>query len=313
MEESHIKLIDEYELYIEDAWRNAVTVLLNDESNKPPYNPTFYKLLDKFHKEAERDSKISLQPFLSIFELSIQWLSSLHILLNEIKEVTPNEYIYSPWVLSGAACSQAVAIRELCICGLDCSAKMQLRSLIESTNSCLITLYDRSISKNFHEAQNNKMADEIWKKYFHGNKYWNMIGSIMGDAGVDEDSQTVLLNWIKEEKKLLNQTVHTSYLAAALSTSIISFEKGKYKKAIFGETTVFSIRTLSDAYKIIWLFSQISFYLLYKPINDQQPLIKTDTLNDWIKINIVSHYLLNQVVLKYWDIDEIANDYFVYQ
>jgi len=71
-----------------------------------------------------------------------------------------------PWVLTGAACTQVIAIRKLCLYGLDLPARAVLRTLIETLAVCTITTFDRDLRKHFMDAENFEQAKDVWKKHF---------------------------------------------------------------------------------------------------------------------------------------------------
>lgn len=266
------------------------------------HEPQFNLILDGFFSKNIEVSKNDLQPWLYILELSIQWLSSLHKIIEEVKEKDVSKEYMVPWALTGAICSQSVSVRLLCLAGLDNSAKSVLRTMYEAINICLCTLFDPVIRKEFQSAQDFKEANIFWGKYFGRGKLEKRIQEIRLTLGFDEELNQVLGNWYKEEKTLLNQTIHTSYLAAALSCSVVSVNKKKFPLAVFGATSIFSIRTLSFACRSIWFFSLFINKMLFDPKSNFFSKWGSYISKDWRFINASSLFVLDKAILKYWSL-----------
>jgi hypothetical protein len=297
-----IKAIDDL---IEEKWGQAIHHFMWDEDFTPPYNPRFADIIDRSSKKAEKKSQIYLQPWISIIEVAIQWLSSVHILIDEARSIEDSSELLTPWVLTGVACSQAVAIRKLCMCGLDNSAKIILRSLIETLNICTVTLYDPTLREQYKEAQDFEDAKRIWGKRLRNAQMVTVIKEIMKKMNITDEEQALYLDYQEEEKQLLHQTVHTSYVAAAFASSVQSSDLSTFPSAILGSSTIFSIRTLACASKSIWFFSLIGSRLLYEPLDSSRPLLKLNSNVDWTKITATSFYVFNEMIIRYWDEDRI--------
>ncbi len=301
MSQDQSKIIADFNQFIEETWEKAVNIFFAENSFSPPYKTDFDQYLDRVSKEAEEKSRKDLQPWISIIEIAIQYLSSVHIVIDEARSNVFDVELLSPWALTGAACSQAVSIRKLCLNGLDASAKIILRSLVETLNILTITTYDPILRKQFQTNQEFEAANKFWRKYFRTQQVNMKLKEIMSKLTLDEETQNMLLEWQKEEIQLLHQTVHTSYIAAAVSSAVPTTDGTSYSTAIFGAPTIFSYRTLAFACKSIWLFSLIGFRLLYKPIDSSTPLLKPHPENSWNKIIAATFFVLNRAILRYWD------------
>jgi len=213
------------------------------------------------------------------------------------------DYLLPPWALTGTACSQAVAIRKLCILGLDGSARIILRSLIETLNICTAILFDPKLGKLYKEAQESVNANKIWNEHFRRHKMTQIIRTNMKTKVEEDELINFYLDWQEEELQLLNQSVHSSYIATALSSMAPSFEKDFVISSIFGAPTIFSIKTIDVCSKAIWFFSLIGFTKLLKPIDNSSPRFVPDIKDDWTKICGATWHIFTRVIEKFWDAD----------
>jgi hypothetical protein len=301
MNNDETKTVNDFDSLVEEVWKRAALNFVINKEFSPPYNPRFNEYIDNLTKKVEDESQINLQPWISIIDIAILWLSSVHLLIEEARLKDDNSELLTPYALTGAACSQAVAIRKLCLCGLDNSAKIILRTLIDTLNICTITLYDPTLRKQYQEAQEFEKANKFWRNHLRDQDINPLLKIIMGKMNLNDEDQDVLIDYQKEEKKLLHQTVHSSYIAAALASTVQSSDQSTYPSAIFGASTIFSVRTLTFACKSIWLFSLIGFKLLFKPLDKSNPLLESDPNNNSTKIIACSYFVLNEIILKYWD------------
>jgi hypothetical protein len=180
---------------------------------------------------------------------------------------------------------------------------MILRSLIETLNIFTVTLYNPELRTLYQQAQDFPDANMLWKSNFNDRNIYKKLHEIMTSSGADEETLTFFLDWQKEEKQFLNQYVHSSYIASALSSEAPSFTKNSFPTAIFGAPTVFSLRKIDVCFKSIWFFSLLGFKQLVKPVDKSIPLISIDQNDNWFKINKSTWYVFNHVVMKYWDAD----------
>lgn len=186
---------------------------------------------------------------------------------------------------------------------MDGSAKIVLRSLIETINIFIVILYFPELRTLYQKAQEFPDANKLWKSHFNDKNIYIKLHEIMSSTGADEETQNSFLNWQIEEKKFLNQCVHSSYVASAFSTESPSFTKNFFPTAIFGSPTVFSIRTIDVCLKSIWLFSLIGFKQLVEPSDKSKPLLIMDQKEDWFKIGKSTWNVFNHAVIKYWNAD----------
>jgi hypothetical protein len=293
--------IRSYYKFLEDNWELALLQYYPDKKFSGSYNPEFHNFLDQVSTKNEIEAKKALQPWLSILEQAIIFLSSLHIILSQAKEKSDNPELLSPWALIGAACAQTIAIRKLCLCGLDPCGKTILRSLIDSLNTCTIILYDPILRKRYQEAQDFDEANKFWFNYLRDKKVSQTLLEIYEKLGIDNSMQKYFDNWQQEEKQLLHQMVHSSYVAVAITSTTMLPNQKSYTTGIFGAPSVFSFRTLSFASQSIWLFSLVGYNLLIKPIkNNATPIFKPDPDEHFTKLMVSSRFVLDQLVRKYW-------------
>lgn len=301
MDQNQRKLIHEFQNIVEKSWGEVIPRTFPEENFSPPYQSDFGVFLDNGDRKIKKITSKNLQPWLSMLELGIQWISSLHIMIDITQKKKELDYLLPPWALTGTLCSQAVAIRKLCILGLDGSARIILRSLIETQNICTAILFDPKLGKLYKEAQESVTANKLWNEYFRRHKMTQIIRTNMKTKVEEDELINFYLDWQEEELQLLNQSVHSSYIATALSSMAPSFEKDFVISSIFGAPTIFSIKTIDVCSKAIWFFSLIGFTQLLKPIDNSSPRFVPDIKDDWTKICGTTWHVFTRVVEKFWD------------
>ncbi len=153
------------ETEIEEFWKRYLQKSGNREEHG--YYFDFKNDLEEIHSKAAEESNKFLQPWLSILELEIQWLALVNTALNDNLEASRGELV-ATWVLTGVACAHAVAIRKLCLCGLDTSARIILRSLIETLDICILTTFDAESRIKFIRAHEPNEAEKTWRNFLSG-------------------------------------------------------------------------------------------------------------------------------------------------
>ncbi len=252
---------------IETIW-DEVLGKASENSIQIAWDKDFLKLLKEQETQAEEEAANRLEPWVSIFNEGIQWLSQLHIslanTLNECEQIS--EQIKATWALTGAACAHSVAIRRLVLSGLDSSAKIILRTLTEILNVCMAIINDPLLASEFCSVQDFKKAKEFWHRELSPKKQRELLESIeLSFLGLGESDTNDLREWRKEESTVSSQFVHPTYLGAAICASPPSIEGHLYQKSgILGTPSCFSIRTLSYACKSIWYFCQIGIGMMGK-------------------------------------------------
>lgn len=303
MDQNQRKIVHEYQIIVEKYWGQVIPRTFPEENSSPPYQSDFGVFLDNGDRKIKKVTSKNLQPWLSMLELGIEWISSLHIMIDITQKKKELDYLLPPWALTGTACSQAVAIRKLCILGLDGSARIILRSLIETLNICTAILFDPKIGKLYKEAQESVNANKIWNEHFRRHKMIQIIRDNMKKKIGEEEDELIdfYLNWQDEELQLLNQSVHSSYIATAFSSMAPSFEKDYVVSSIFGSPTIFSYKTIEVCTKAIWFFALIGFTQLLKPIDNSLLRLIPDKKDGWTRICGTTWHVFTRVVEKFWD------------
>lgn len=293
--------ISQFIKFVDTSWEEAGLLFKGDLQVPDLRDPQYEKFLNYMAKKTQRVCKQKLQPWLHIVELAINWVASLHHLIEEEKTNRNDSQLNVPMVLTGSICSQAVAIRLLCLNGLDNSAKTILRSMVEAINICTATLNSSKLRNDYQRAQNFSEANLFWVANFSKGKLMNLKDSLLQKMQLDDETRNSFKAWQKEENELLNQAVHNSYIAAAMSSRAIAFDKQNTTLAILGAPNFNSIRTLSFAGRSLWEFSLFATSLLFTSQDGLPPLMKKEYSKEWEFINHSTFYVLNKLISKYWD------------
>jgi hypothetical protein len=272
------------------------------------------RILDECGHEEEISSQKDLQPWMAILEHEILWLACLHTSLGTALAEYSRHDLRVPWALTGAATAQAMAVRKLCLSGLDVPAKTVLRTLIEILNICVVTLFDPKLRQAYSEAQDFEQAYKLWRSSFSGKKLRRNLSEALKATGFDKEAREVLLQWQMEESTVASQAVHTSYLAAVLSSvPRPSDSRLLIRSGVLGASTTFSIRTLAQACKAIWFFKRLSIDLLIRPAKGNSGALHTlNKESDIDKIVIVGYLALNRTIERFWDEDEIEKAFHIW-
>jgi hypothetical protein len=273
---------------------------------EPMYDERFGNYLDERSKKTSIISQQYLQPWLSIIEQAISWLSVLYFVLSNNKGPKTEE-LRVPWVLTGAACSQAVAVRRLCLDGLDLPAKSVLRSMTETFNIFFITAHNEKIRNLYRQAEDLEQANIIWRKYFNRKKVLEYLSKIFDELEVESEVINEFREWQVEEYAVTSQAIHASYLATACATLPYPADRMMIEPGLFGSATLFSIRTLAQACKFIWFFSVLGLHLLMRENPENGKHLYLPSKNDkGDKTLLNGHIVLNQLILNHWYDDDIT-------
>jgi hypothetical protein len=289
---------------IEQLWKEASTFT----GLEPIYDVKFGDYLNEFSLKRESITHQSIQPWFSILEQAISWLAVLHLALSG-ENGPKTEELRVSWALTGAACSQAVAIRKLCLDGLDLPAKSVLRSLIETFNILIITIHDEEIRHLYVQAEDFDQAYKIWRKYLTGKNANAQLAKIFEEYEIEIDVHDEFREWQSQEYTIVSQATHVSYLAAACATAPYPVDGSTFELGMFGSPTIFSIRTLAQACKSIWFFSMIGFNLLIRANpKDGTHLYLPSPDDTGGKILLNGYFVLDRLLRKHWEEDQIKID-----
>jgi hypothetical protein len=290
----------DFRRFVESKWKELELIVSPDEELFTHHDPHFFEFLDDRFEESTKSARENLQPWLDILEMEIMCISSLHMILEIAFKEKHKKDLQSSWALTAAICSQLVSIRLLSLAGLDVSAKVVVRTLLETLSIWLVTFRDPVFRKKYPKAQDFSKANKLWLKEIAG-KQNEALESEFIERKIEDEVRDIYINWLKDERLLLNQTVHTSYIAAAMSCYSLSLDKETFSLAFFGTATLFSFRTISLACQSVWLFMMISLhYLLHSEYSISLPL-PLDKSDNWVKSFVSSWAVLDSTIQKYYD------------
>jgi hypothetical protein len=290
---------------IDEVWRR---VAKENGAELPPITD-MAAFLDEVAQESASIGRPKLEPWVSILETGILWLTHLYISLDYISlhgetQRSPSNRLYVAWALTDFACSQAVAIHRLCLSGLDPAAKGCLRSLIEALTVSIVCITDEELATRFLKAQDFDEARHLWYPELSPKKLSVRLDSIIRSFGLDDEVSAGVRAWIHEELELASQVVHVSYPAAVFAGRAKHVDGQMMHPAIFGWPTRFSVRTLATAVKTIWFFSRFGFNLLMRPQTAGSQSIHRLNANDENDRTVaLGYYVFNELVDNHWQDD----------
>lgn len=273
--------------------------------------------LDKASAIADTESRENLGLWIAILEQSIQWLSLFHELIGDSASKGLSERLVVPYTILSVSISQAVAIRKLCLIGLDTSARAVMRTLFESIDLAILTLFDFRAQDDFFDTEESEDARRFWNMYIrkkHDKQtghYLSRVDEILQEvlhmSGHDKEHIDLLLRHHLNEIDFASRTVHLSLHAAQFTAKALSSDGHRLLPGRFGVSTMFSIRTLAQSSKWIWLFSRIAHPLLIDPIiTGQESIYEIDVFRDTAKQERVAYYALNALLVSHWDDDSVS-------
>lgn len=147
---------------------------------KIAWDRKFLNLINEREKEVRKEAMKNLEPWISIFNEGIQWLVQLHIALSLARSGSfeKDKDILVPFALVGSACVHCVGIRKLILSGLDASARVLLRTLIETLNICIAVIDNIELSNNFRAAQDFSEAKKFWNRELTTRKLNKILAQI---------------------------------------------------------------------------------------------------------------------------------------
>lgn len=266
------------------------------------YRNDFVKTIANREREAEAIVATNLQPWLHIFEDSIQWLAGLTTILDRLND---NNLLDSAgrtiWALVGSCCAHAMAVRRLVLSGLDPPARAEARSLDEHLCACIAFLHDRELAKRFQQCQSEKETSQFWYKHLSTKilaKHLNAVERAVGvDANISEDMRA----WRANEISCFSQAIHPSYIGAAFSThTICAANPDSLGPSFLGMASVCSERTLNFACKSIWYFACFGFMMIFNEYKSQPPIIVLDKEDKIHQLVVCGRDVIRNLNKKYW-------------
>lgn len=228
----------------------ALWVASQTHSGLSPSSRTLLRQVRLETQQAAQSHGLSaLQPWLSIFEVAIDWLSNLHLALNEGKAgppTAPEEQ--APWALIGAASVFGQALQNSCVLGFDTPAKAQLRTYVEALLLCTAMLHDESLGVAYHSANNDETIKKFWHEQASPKRLHMRILEIERQLGFAPDIVKGLMEWRRKEYEVLSQASHLSIVGATLTCLRPDLDTPEtLRVGIFGGPTLHSCRTLQYA------------------------------------------------------------------
>jgi hypothetical protein len=173
---------------IDEIWKRVA----EEAAMQLPALTPMSEFLDEVAEEVASVGRPKLEPWVSILELGILWLTHLHISFDREMEQRSGDRILVPWSLTGFAVSQAVAVHRLSLSGLDSAAKGSLRSLIEALNTLIVCLADEEISTRFRGAQSFEEARRLWYLDLSPKRLSVRLRHIIKSYGLDDEVDAAL-------------------------------------------------------------------------------------------------------------------------
>jgi len=287
---------------IEHEVQNLWEKFFSDAMCEPKNIREYASFMTEIERKAEFTAKEHLQPWLTIFETSIHWLSHISVVLDQcIHAGTDRNDLRSVWALVGASCAHAVAVRRLVLSGLDTPARAVLRCLDEHLMACLVMLDDSAVAQMFHASQDPKESRAFWHRYLQTKELRKRLSSIERKMDLSEEISVVMRAWRDEEIQMYSQAIHPSFLSAALAVKTpVAGDPEKYAIAILGQASAASERTLNFACKTIWYFSRVADFLLLNDLEKLTALFKIE-MNELHQTIIVGRNVIHELNRRYWD------------
>lgn len=273
-----------------------------DAHRRSQYDAKFLELLDKRELESEAIAQKHLQPWLHILEDSIQWLANLATLLERLNsEGTLEKAGKTIWVMVGASCAHAVAVRRLVLSGLDTPARAEVRTLDEHLCACIAFLHDRKLAEDFKECETKDDTAQFWYKNLNTKAVSKHLNAVERSIGLEAKISADMRAWRSNEIDWFSQAIHPSYLGAGLTTLTLSAEDpGIYGSAFLGMASACSDRTLNFACKSIWYFACFGFMMIFNEHNYQSPIVQVDKEDEMHQLVVVGRGVLQSLNQKYW-------------
>lgn len=96
MDQNQRKLIHEFQNIVKKSWGQVILRTFPEENFSPPYQSDFGVFLDNGDRKIKKVTIKNLQPWLSMLELGLQWISSLYIMIEIGPSVASDSIIPQP-------------------------------------------------------------------------------------------------------------------------------------------------------------------------------------------------------------------------
>lgn len=273
-----------------------------DAGRESQYDSNFGELLTKRERESESIVAKHLQPWLHILEDSIQWLANLAAILERLNtEGALDKAGRTIWVMVGASCAHAMAVRRLVLSGLDTPARAEARTLDEHLCACIAFLHDRQLAENFQGCETKDDAAQFWYKNLNTKAMSKHLNAVERSVGLDAEVSVDMRAWRSNEIDWFSQAIHPSYLGAGLTALTLSAEDpDKHGPAFLGMASACSDRTLNFACKSIWYFACFGFMMIFNKHNSHAPVVQVNKEDEMHQLAVVGRYAIQSLNRKYW-------------
>ena len=209
----------------------------------------------------------------------------------------------------GTSCVQAVAIRRLCLDGLDLPARAILRTLIETLNTCMFISFDSKLRSKIIGINKLEDSRDLWKEEFTSKKIDERYHELFSKPATIKEIPGLiekLRAWQKEEIFITNQAIHPSYVGALLATYPPPFSTEPPQPGMLGTATSMSMRTISFTCKAIFFYALLGFKALHLADKDTGKIIfefNKESQTDVLVVN--GHLVIIELMTKHWSEDDI--------
>ena len=203
--------------------------------------------------------------------MDIGQLGSLSIL---ISDEYPNLMVSN---LLRAICNSVYSVLHLATHGLDYSAKIILRILMEQYMILLSTTSDVDKRKDYISAWESSDATKAWYRHFSKKRFVEFIDKYFSNTTVDRND---LINWIEQKYSHYSGYVHNDYPYVYL-WSYVELEKDCLKPNLCGEYITRTSDLLYDCFYIAFTFGLMFLKMLEDPNVDLSinGILNHDALN----------------------------------
>ena len=155
------------------------------------------------------------------------------------------------------------AIWKLAIDGLDYSAKVLLRNLLELMLTILTVLLDDSKKNALMDAAINNAEKEVWHKHFRLQKMLAIIGEYL------KSEENPLIEWATERYAHFSSYAHNDFLALlGLSRSVVDEENEITHPNICGSYATRTELLLSELAELCYIFDLLFVFIYTKKSKD---------------------------------------------
>ncbi len=290
--------LEKFEALLREKWIEGLSELELDLTAYAYGTGTGTKeTLDDIHAKQSNVAHENLGPWFRLLQEFIFWNQCFTLWLDVNKDKVKGGFALM--LMSGSICSQTVSIYRLVACGLDSSARIIVRCLIELTQVAVVASNDQDFQQNYLQA---KSHNDFWYEWMSKGKLQKRFDGILGKRVATTEVIGAIKDmsrWRKDANKICSEFVHGSFLSTLLAsfpTIVDGSDICRY--GISGEFTPTSEHTCELAVIALWEYMMYTMMFLCEPLGsvqgEHQRLFK---LGDDIGISVVVRYfVLNKMV-----------------